>query len=94
MRTEVDRGRDLRFCELVGVQLAHVAEEEDEDADALEAGEKGKEAEPEHGDGRETSGARHVRELEKLKVIAGGEYGEDDGEATTGDDDYTEEDGE
>jgi hypothetical protein len=76
VRTEVGRGGDLWFCELVGVQLAHVAEEEDEDADALEAGEKGKEAEPEDGDGREASGGRHVRE--KVVVVAGGEDGEDD----------------
>lgn len=74
------------------MQLAHVAEEEYEDTDALEASEKGKEAEPEHGDRGEASGGSHVRDLEK--VIAGGEDGEYDDEATTGDNHCTEDNGE
>lgn len=36
MRTGVDRGGDFRFGEFVGVELADVAKEEDEDAYTLE----------------------------------------------------------
>ena len=93
MRTGVDRGGDFRFGELVDVQLADVAEEEDEDAYTLEAREKGKEAKPEHGDRGEASGAREVGEVGKTRVMGRGEDGEDDDEATTGDDYCTEQDG-
>jgi len=93
MRSRVDRGGDLRFGEFVGVQLAHVAEEEDEDAHALEACKEREEAEPEHGDGREAGRAGHVRDVQRAEAIAGGEHGEYDDKAATSDDDCPQEDG-
>jgi hypothetical protein len=82
------------------VQLVHVAKEEDEDAHALEASEECEEAEPEHGNGRKPSRRGYVGDMQEAEVIvgvgisAGGEHGEDDDEAATGDDDCAQEDGE
>ena len=76
------------------MQLAHVAKEEYEDADALEASEEGKESEPEDGDRGEASGGSHVRDAEKVIGITSGENGEYDDEATTGDNHCAENNGE
>jgi hypothetical protein len=67
--------------------------QEDEDAHALEAREECEEAEPEHGIRRKAGRTGHVRDMQEAEVVvgvgvgAGGEDGEEDDEAATGDDD-------
>jgi len=89
VRARVEGRGDPRLGELVRMQLADVAEEEDDDAHALEAREEREEAHPEHRNACEAARARHVGDVRAgVGIGAGGEHREDDEEAAARDEDY------